>query len=236
MSEPYRADPEQDPELSKLAAQGYARRNEEDTVKREEERVAGAHHLNAALAEFLGASKSNAPLVGAGLGGLGILLAVLVGGYAQGLGVIGAFVAFISLFAWNLMLPKVSPEEMARERAWSASFPFILEGYFEVLSRPPSAARSLVYELRWRDGITPPSITVLEGVFAVADPGACVERIDEEGARVRSGVISGDTGTRVNRQPVYRNHKLPPHVHDVVEKALVPLAKSHPIVSVTING
>lgn len=41
MSEPYRADPEQDPELSKLAAQGYARRNEEDTVKREEERVPG---------------------------------------------------------------------------------------------------------------------------------------------------------------------------------------------------
>lgn len=236
MTEPYREAPDADPELEKLAAEGHARRNQASAVENERERLAGNERVNAALGEFLGSSKSNVPLVVGAFAAVGILLAVLIGDWARALGVIGVFVGFFAMFAWKLMVPQVTPEEMARERAWSESFPFVLEGYFEVLAQAPRASRSLVYEIRWTEGTPPPSIVVLEGVFSVADPGACVEHIDDEGARVRSGFLSGDTGTRVNRQPVYRNHKLPPHVHAVVEKALVPLAKSHPIVSVKING
>lgn len=235
MNAPYRPEPNQDPELERLAAQGHARRRAQDSEQQQNVQTAGMAHLHAAIGSYRGSSRGNAPLLVALLGFVGIFLAVLVGSWARPFGVIGVFVAFIAMFVWKLSPPKVSPEELEAERSWTRSFPFALDGYFEVLSQQPRESRSLVYELRWKGDGTPPTSSLLEGLFAVADPGARVEQVDAEGARVRSGAISGDTGTRINRAPVYRNHNFPEHVHGVVERALVPLHRSHPLTSVTLH-
>lgn len=235
MKAPHRTEPEPDPELDRLAAQGHARRRSHDSEHQESAQAAAREHLHAAIGSYRGSSRSSVPLLVALAGFAAVFAAIVFGAGLRPLGVIGAFVAFLSLFVWKLSPPKVSPEEIEAERAWATSFPFALHGYFDVLSQQPRASRSLAYELRWSEGTAPPERSLLEGICAAADPGARVERIDAQGARIRSGAVSGDTGTRINRQPVYRNHELPAHVHGVVETALVPLHRQHAVASVTLS-
>lgn len=53
--------------------------------------------------------------------------------------------------------------------------------------------------------------------------------------RVLGGNVSGVTGIRTNNVPVYRNHRLPAYMHSIVEQALVPRHRSHPIAYVRLS-
>ena len=53
-------------------------------------------------------------------------------------------------------------------------------------------------------------------------------------ARVLGGLVSGITGIRINRVSIYRNHRLPAHIHAVVEQVLLTLHRSHPIARVSL--
>lgn len=235
MSEPNRPDPNPRPDLAKLSAQGYARRKNEGesaevtAAKRAEQ----SENVNGALAIYLNSSRNKAPLVLMAIGIVAIPVALLT---ARWLAPLCACVAFLGFFVWYQSWPRATDDEVSRELAWTASFPFELTGYFDVLALTPSSSRQLVYEVRWREGTNAPTFDILEGLFALADPGAHVERVDERGARIRSSFLDGNTGIFVRKRFVYRNHKLAENVHAIVEKALVPLDQNHAIESVTIDA
>lgn len=86
----------------------------------------------------------------------------------------------------------------------------------------------------WREGTIPPDPTLLHGIFGAVDPQASLDRMDASGARVTSGAVSGVTGIRINRVPVYRNHRLCASIHGVVEQVLLTLHRTYPLARVTV--
>ncbi|MCY1077797.1 hypothetical protein [Archangium lansingense] len=50
-----------------------------------------------------------------------------------------------------------------------------------------------------------------------------------------SAPISGGTGIRANKVPVFRNHRLVPYVHGLVEQVLAPLHERYPMKRVELS-
>jgi len=118
---------------------------------------------------------------------------------------------------------------------WVKGLPFALEGYFEVLGAPSRGSRAVHYEVVWQSGVRPPEAALVHDVRhrgSHCEHRACGRW---RGARHRRRV-SGDTGMSSHRVPVVRNHRLPAHVHAVVEPVLVPLHRGHPIARVLLKG
>jgi len=146
----------------------------------------------------------------------------------------GFVIAFIVFMIWVFVPPLASRGAMAAEQSWVMGLPFQLVGYFDMLSAEPQFARSVTYEIRWQGGGRPPDPSLLHGIMGAVDPKARVDHVDASGATITGGAVSGHTGIRVNRVSVYRNHRLPAHVHSVVDQVLVTLHRSHPIAEVSL--
>lgn len=240
MQGPYRPPgPGQDPELARLAAEGHQRRMAAAQSHQVEQRAEGSGNLRTAIGAYRGSTLKRVMLV--------VIVLCLLGGATGsaltsiGYGEIGGFlipgfvIAFITFMIWVFVPPLASQGAVAAERAWMMSLPFQLGGYFELLSSDPEYQRSVRYQIRWQDGARPPDRGLLHSVFGAVDPQARVENVDHQGASITSGPVSGHTGIRVNRVPVYRNHKIPAHVHGVVDRVLITLHRSHPIAQVTLR-
>jgi len=141
-----------------------------------------------------------------------------------------------SFFLWILVPPIASRGAMAREAAWVDALPFELVGSFEMLSETPQFQRRVTFEIEWKAGTLPPDHDLLFGALGAAGLHAHVKSSDDRGAVIISGSVSGNTGIRNNRVPVYRNHALPGRVHAIVDLLLVPLHRSHPMARVSIRG
>lgn len=241
MQGPYRPPPGPgpDPELARLAAQGQQRRMEAAHNHAVEQRIDGSGHLKTAIGAYRGSTLKrvllSALLLGIAAGATGVVLSSV--GYAEigGYLIPGFLGAFIMFFAFMFAPPIASQGAIAAERAWMMGLPFQLTGYFELLSAEPRHARTVRYQIRWQDGARPPEQQLLHSIFGAVDPQARVEHADHNGALISSGAVSGQTGIRVNRVPVYRNHRLPAHIHGVVDQVLVTLHRSHPIAQVTLT-
>ncbi|MFO0677039.1 MAG: hypothetical protein U0169_10910 [Polyangiaceae bacterium] len=158
-------------------------------------------------------------------------------GPARGGVVAMAFGATMCTFMlWVFVPPFASRATVSAEERWVGSHPFRLVGYLEVLALPPLFQRSLTFQLQWQPGTRPPEYSLLHGAIGAIDPGARVRWCGETAVTIVSGPVSGYTGISANRVPVYRNHRIPAHVHAVVEKFLVPLHRSHPIAEVSVEG
>ncbi|MBS2020208.1 MAG: hypothetical protein JST00_45535 [Deltaproteobacteria bacterium] len=241
MQDPYRPQiPGQDPELARLVAQGQQRRMEMVHQNQTELQSAGRRHLSTAVGAYRGSAVRRL-LLGAVLlslfaGGVGAFLSAMGHAEIGGFLVPGFVIAFAGFMTWVFVPPVASAGAIAAEQAWMTSLPFQLEGYFPLLSATPSYQRVVRYEIRWRDGARPPDRNLLQSVVCAVDPQARIVSAEYGGATFLSGPVSGSTGIRVNRVPVYRNHNIPGHVHSVVDQVLVTLHRSHPIAQVLVRS
>lgn len=237
---PYRPHPPPDPELARLAMQGKQRRAELAAGRRVGQQKAGVGHLRTAIGAYRGSPLKRCMLAAIALGllsgGLGVALAEVGNTEIGAISMPGFVIAFILFMIYVFVPPIASQGAMTAEQAWMRALPFELRGYFEALSDEPSYERSMEYEIVWQDGATTPHAALVHGVFGAVDPNARLDHADARAARIIGSAVSGATGIRTNRVPVYRNHRLAAHVHDVVERALLPLHRSHPIARVSIKG
>ncbi|MGH7297770.1 MAG: hypothetical protein ACRELB_22720, partial [Polyangiaceae bacterium] len=132
--------------------------------------------------------------------------------------------------------PGASPRAeatLAAERAWPSSLHFALEGYFEVLQQEPCTCH-IEATMTLRDASASPGLDILQGVVQGVDADGGV-RIDASGtATIRSSALSCETNTWVNMVRVDSNRRIPPYVHTLVEKVLLPVHRSHPIERVSL--
>ena len=242
MQDPYRPQaPPPDPELTRLAMQGQQRRAEAAAGKHLQRKQAGGNHLRTAIGAYRGSTIKRlilaAMITGVGTGAVGAILSAGghadIGGYFAPSGFILAFASFM-LFVF--VPPLASQSAVDAEQIWMTSLPFAMQGYFEALAGEPLPSRTIAYEIIWREGTQPPDPQLLHSVFCAIDPSARMDFADARHARVRGGAVSGMTGIRVNRVPVFRNHRLAKHIHSVVEQVLLALHRSHPIARIEMTG
>jgi hypothetical protein len=121
-----------------------------------------------------------------------------------------------------------------RESAWLASLPFAMERYFAILAENPDRGFAsndmfciaITIELSNSDGM--PTRDILEGVMHAHDPRAGVMSLRP--LVLQSGGIScWSSGI------TYTNQRIAPYVHGLVDKVLLPLHRSHPIVRVSLE-
>ena len=242
MQGPYRPNPQApppDPELARLAMEGQRRRMEMAAGRQIERQQSGGQHLRTAIGAYRGSTIKRVvlfALIGGVLCGvIGVTLASL-GQPEIGQSMIPGFaVSFIGIFIVAFISPVASRGAVAAEQDWAMGLPFQLVGYFDVLSLQPTHSRSVIYDIVWREGTVPPDPNLLHGIFGAVDPQARLDRSHGPGARVISGPISGQTGIRVNRVPVFRNHRYCAAMHGVIEQVLLTLHRTYPIAHVTVS-
>lgn len=242
MQGPYRPPPGPgpDPELARLAAQGQQRRMAMAQEHQAEMHSSGKGHLSTAIGAYRGSTLKRVMLaviiLSLASGALGAILAAVGLPEVTGFLVPGFVIAFVVFMIWVFIPPIASQGAIAAEQAWATSLPFQLAGYFEVLSGQPSFQRTVTFEIRWQPGPQrPPDRQLLISVISAVDPHARVQHADESSATLTTGAISGHTGIRVNRVPVYRNHRIPAHLHGLIDQVLVTIHRSHPIAMVTLR-
>jgi hypothetical protein len=145
-----------------------------------------------------------------------------------------AFFGCIGLLcAYLFMPPMASRAGVEAERAWAASLPFALEHYFDVIGAAPEGFCSLRVTLWWTSrGVDE---RTLQGLIALFDTQSTVLEVDGRHASFLTGQIEGFTGIRINRAPVYRNHRLGKAVHRLVDLVLLPMHRSAPLARVTLS-
>ena len=241
MSHPHRPEPPSpDPELARLATQGQQRRMQAEAEQRDEQAELGRRHLRIAIGAYRGSTLKRAALAS-------VAAVVLVAASAAVLEAIGQvdtgsvlvpalfFVAFLLFMTWAFLPSYASERAIAAEQRWVNSLPFRLTGYFDVLSAWPQHSQSVEYQIQWQPETRPPDASHLHGAVCAVDPHARLDRVDGTGATITGGPVSGHTGRVVNRVPIHWNHRIPAHVHAVVEQVLGALHRSHPIAEVTLS-
>lgn len=230
-------------ELARLAREGEARLRAAQQGQHASAGEAAERNLRTALGPVRGA-----PVRRALLAALGVCLAAIVvgvalavtGGEREVFGVaipifanVSAFACFGLFSAYMFVPPMASRAGVEAERAWAASLPFPMDWYFELLASEPRALSRIRVELWWAgQGVDPQT---LQGLIALFDTAARVERSDHAHAAFTTGPISGMTGIRVNRVPVYRNHRLGAAVHRLVDVVLLPLHRNAPLARVKLS-
>jgi hypothetical protein len=240
--EPYRPSPqvsEASTELARLAAEGQRRildaSASQAAVERRVDEKKRERRLRTALGGHYGSPVRIASLA---------LIAVGVLMWVGGLACAGdTFLVFplglliiIGGFLVRVFAPPIATRRrVASEGTWASSLPFTMEGYFEALASPPSSECRLMIRLAWGDAAPAREAGAVQGVFGVIDTGAQVESEQDGTLSIRTGSISGRTGIRVNQMDVYRNTRLVAYVHDLVDKVLLPLHRSHALARVSLT-
>ena len=216
------------PELLRLAAEGA--RNIERADQRQLEQ--GEQHMRVALGAHYGSARQRGlyvPLVV----GAGLVAAMAAGFLSVDYLTAGMAVLLPGALGVAFLDPVASDGRVASERAWLAARPFPVRGYFEALQQRPVAGAVLLVRLRFA-GETPP-LDLVQGVLGPVDADASVQPAGGRDLVMRSGLVSGVTGIRINKVPVYRNHRIVPYVHRLVDEVLAPLHATYPIDQVELT-
>jgi hypothetical protein len=143
------------------------------------------------------------------------------------------FFAPLGMFGFFFLDPKASRGRVEKERAWLTSRGFPVSGYFEALSQTPTSSARLIVQVRFTGEVPP--LDLVQGVLGRIDAAGTVQPAGGGALVLRSGGISGVTGIRVNKVPVYRNHRIVPYVHRLVDEVLAPLHATYPLADVAIT-
>jgi hypothetical protein len=225
-----------DPELERLAREGRAARSQAMDAATGDAQTAGDRHLREALAAVHGAPTGLGIKLAAGFCMMSAVVMILLHESVPApIGVFTLALGIILSIASGVMSPRANDAALEAERTWYRALPFTLEGYFEVLSAAPRSTGGVRAHITWRGERAKVDEQLLADAFAACDPAARLEHADTSGAVFASGPIRGETGGRINHVPVIRNHRYPEYVHTLVEKVLVPLARSHPMESVRLE-
>ena len=250
--DPYRPPPspsDADADLARRAAEGVRRQREADASLAVTRTDGAEKNLRVAVGGHFGSPLRTVPVVVAVvLGTASVLLWAIAPSKATDpdysrdwsltlLVFMGAGAAFFV----RLFIPPIATRaRVAAERAWAASLPFALQGYFEVLAAEPVAWCALEVELAWGDAGGAPSLETVQGILGTIDTAARVVPYGGGTAvGIRSDLISGSTGisTGGKRNPVYvyRNHRFVAYTHRLVDEILLPLHRSHAIARVSMK-
>jgi hypothetical protein len=119
--------------------------------------------------------------------------------------------------------PRATSAQIDAESAWVQSLPFAMTGYFDAHRVVPAVYRCLTVTIVWVVSANPATDSTLLGVIRAFDP--AVEQLESRrsanGVQWRTSKISGSTNLRVNRQYVYRNHRMVKYVHELVDRVLL---------------
>lgn len=142
---------------------------------------------------------------------------------------------------------------LAAERAWLASLPFALRGYFETLSAEPRRQMHLSVGIAWADQARTPTQETLSAVLGVHDTEGRVGKPDPPSVFddietrpdvvIRTGMVPGTrskTDAYSDRRAAFElvstsNAKVWSYVHDLVDKVLLPVHRDYAIRWVTIT-
>ena len=236
--EPYPPSPPglgEDTDLARLAAEGQRRILEAKRGRVGAGPDAGARsrdrNLRVALGGHYGAPIRTTAyvLIAAGIG-------LLIGGFfwpAESVFVLWP-VLLGGVLLRVLAAPMATPARVAAERAWQASLPFTLEGYFETLADEPALSMRLAIELHWSSDGRGAGEQAFQGLLGLVDTDAEVHVHERATVSIQSGVISGDTWIQSNGGPVKRNTRIVPYVHGLVDTVLLPLHRDFPIERISI--
>lgn len=228
-SDPKRAPPQ---ELLRLAEEGARNIDRAGRARSALATAAADTHLRAGLGGHYGSPRRRV-LIAVGLVGAALLAGVASGNLPLIWQIPAILTMIVGVFGAAFLEPVASAGRVAREADWLASRPFPLAGYFEALQRAPAAQMHLRVTLRFA-GEAPP-VALVQGLLGRADPAGAVEPAPGESLVLRSGPVSGRTGSTVNKVPVLRNHRLVPYVHRLVDDALAPLHASYPLAGVELT-
>ncbi len=237
--DPYRPPPaEPSAELAKLAAEGIARMRAAKPAKPALAPDPKGDQLRAALGD-----RYFSPLRVVGLSALALSLPLVVVGVvapsatgeAMGVPVVGVVLLVAGIIVSSTDAAKrATPGQVDAERRWVGALPFRLEGYLEALEHEPERECRLDVELQWESAAAMPSDDILLGVWGTQDTGARIHERSGDTVRVRSGTIVSPA-TQLRVLTIYRNTRIPPFVHRLVDRVLVPIHRGHPLARVSIR-
>jgi hypothetical protein len=239
--------PSDDGELARLAEEGQRRIHAASDGRLHAAQATANKHLLHAIGAVRGSRpRAIVPLIIVGtlttIAGLGLTVLGTLTGSVHHLdthGAIGAPVVLagvltaIGAFLFYLFVPPVAtPAQVDAERAWVASMPFGLEGYFETLSAQPETYVRLEIQLAWQAvGV---DVSMLRGVVGLLDTEAQVTST-QDGVTLATGKISGSTGVAVNRVPICGNHEVAKYLHKLVDVVLLPVHHNCPLTRVRVT-
>lgn len=215
-------------ELLRLAAEGARNIQRADASQ-----LAKAdQHVRVALGAHFGSPRRWLFFVLTAIGA-GLIAATSTDLLAVQLAPVGMAVMMGGAFGAAFLSPAVNDAGLERERAWLASRPFPLAGYFEALRQPPTSGALLLVRVRFAGEVPP--VDLVQGLLGRIDPKGAVQSAGVRELLLQSGLISGATGIRVNKVPVYRNHRIVGYVHRLADELLAPLHASYPLAEVELT-
>jgi hypothetical protein len=256
--QPYRPVPsklEPEADLERLAAQGrqlaagQRALSQKNTEREIQARLLSAMELLPAPPRSLGALLDTwIPRTFFALGGLALALSLVpddstisgdlrAGGFgALAVGAVWLFLPLVlsSRLARNGVMHRLRDRALlAAERAWPSSLPFALEGYLEILGQEPMSC-SIEAAITLQPGSRTPGLDVLQGLVLGIEVDAKVVNVGG-GASSTITIRSASKGDMAGSVYVVSNREIPPYVHALVEKVLLPLHRTHPIERVSLS-
>jgi hypothetical protein len=223
-------DPGREPpaELLRLAAEGA--RNIQRADARQLARA--DQHLRVALGAHFGSPRRWVFMVFAAIG-VGLTVATSSGLLDISMVPVGVVALMGGVLPLAFKSPAIGDAGLERERAWLASRPFPLAGYFEALRQPPTSGALLLVRVRFAGEVPP--VDLVQGLLGRIDPQGAVQSAGGRELLLQSGLISGATGIRINKVPVYRNHRIVGYVHRLADELLAPVHASYPLAEVELT-
>ena len=235
---PYRPNPpEGDAALERLAAEGKravraAHANRVPAAQTEEKKR--ERNLRVALGVYYGTPLRTASYSMMG-GSVLVMIVCLLGLDSSGVILFVGFFVVLGGFLVRLVVdPAATRTRVAAERAWAASLPFAMRGYFELLAEKPDLACQLVIELQWEPGRAP-TLEIVQGVLGVWDTGANAWACEGETVGIRSGTLVCGYFPQSDIWEPRPTRRLVARVHRLVDRVLVPLHRSHAIACVSLK-
>ncbi len=220
-----------DSDLARLARDGRERIERETQAQQKRAQRYADTNTRVALGVHYGSPLKR--IVGgiAVLGGVGVL--------AQQGGLLGAVpialplaMLFNGALAAALLQPVASAGCIAREYEFVEKRPFPVNGYFDALAIAPVQEAQVLMHVRFRTQAPSPSL--LKDIVGRVDVEATVTQ-SRDGLTIQSSPISGATGIRSGGALIYRNHRIVPWLHELLDEVLTPVHASYPIESVDID-
>lgn len=253
-NEPYRPAPahlEEDAALARLAAEGQRKIHDaalkQGQSTRSQEEIDRDVLIRAGIGAHFGSPRRR--LAGAGVVAVAVIVLALIvlgtAGDAMGvdratvetliptLVLVASLVFTVAMVLLGLQ-PLATPARVEAERAWVASLPYRLEGYFDVLGKSGHVATHLIFALEWAGPAPDPSL--VQGVVGTLDPAAQLQN-NSGPLEIRSDAMPAGFVSTLSRGGRYaqNNRQLVAYTHALVDRVLAPIHARHPLSRVRVT-
>jgi hypothetical protein len=235
---PDRFAPRPSPELQRLAEEGARKAERARRVEAQLAEYAGNVELRVALGGHYGSPRKRV-CVGMAFAGLAVLATSVmsavdstgpVPSFNPVLQGIGTMLTSLGIVGAAVLQPVASKSRLRAERQWVENLPFPLQGYFEGLSETPLPSFVVLAEVSFQRAAPPADL-----LRALAGRAGATAHGTGPKVLFQSAAISGATGVRSGHRFIYRNHRMVPYVHQLVDDVLLPLHREYPLAEVRLE-